>query len=129
MGWSTLASLTQPIWGAGRLQAASDAARARERTAELDYRDAVANAFKEARDALAARSESAETLRLTEVRAAADLTRLRADAGESSRLQLNEAERLALAAQAQRAEARRAAFVAQANVFRVLGGGWAVTGR
>lgn len=129
--WNTLASLTQPIWNAGRLQAASDAARARERIAELDYRDAVANAFKEARDALAARTESAETLRLTEVRAAAltraaDLTRLRADAGESSRLQLIEAERLALAAQAQRAEARRAAFVAQANVFRALGGGWGV---
>ena len=91
----------------------------------------MANAFKEARDALAARTESAETLRLTEVRAAAltraaDLTRLRADAGESSRLQLIEAERLALAAQAQRAEARRAAFVAQANVFRALGGGWGV---
>ncbi|MEO5772416.1 MAG: efflux transporter outer membrane subunit [Burkholderiaceae bacterium] len=127
--WSTLASLTQPIWGGGRLRAQSDAALARERIAELDYRDTVANAFKDARDALSARSESAEGLRLAEQRAAAltraaDLTRLRTDAGESSRLQLIDAERLALAAQAQVADARRAALLAQANVFRALGGGW-----
>lgn len=113
------------------MRASGDAALARERIAELDYRDTVANAFKEARAALGARSESAETLRLTEQRAAAltraaDVTRLSADAGESSRLQLIDAERLTLAAQAQAqlAEARRAAFVARANVFRTLGGGW-----
>jgi outer membrane protein, multidrug efflux system len=127
--WSLAASVTQPIWGAGRLDAQSDAARARERIAELDYRDSVAAAFKDAHDALGARSETAESLRLAQQRSvallkAAELTRLRYNGGESSRLQLIEAERAALAAQAAFADARRALVVAQADVYRALGGGW-----
>ncbi|MES2959009.1 MAG: efflux transporter outer membrane subunit [Pseudomonadota bacterium] len=127
--WNLLASATQPIWGGGRLRAQSDAERARERIAELDYRDSVANAFSDARNALGARSETAESLRLAEQRAsaltrAAELTRLRHNGGESSRLQLIEAERAALSAQAQVADARRAVIAAQADLYRALGGGW-----
>ena len=127
--WSLLASATQPIWGAGRLQAQSDAARARERIAELDYRDSVAAAFSDARNALAARSEAAESLRLVEQRAsaltrAAELTRLRYNGGEASRLLAIEAERASLAAQTQVADARRAMVAAQADLYRALGGGW-----
>ena len=127
--WSLLASATQPIWGAGRLQAQSDAARARERIAELDYRDSVAAAFADARNALGARSEAAESLRLAEQRAsaltrAAELTRLRYNGGEASRLLAIEAERASLAAQAQVADARRALVAAQADLYRALGGGW-----
>lgn len=127
--WNLLASATQPIWGAGRLRAQSDAERARERIAELDYRDSVAAAFGDARNALGARSETGDSLRLAEQRAsaltrAADLTRLRYNGGEASRLQLIEAERAALQAQAQVADARRALLAAQAELFRALGGGW-----
>ena len=127
--WSLAASVTQPIWGGGRLQAQSEAAQARERIAELDYRDSVAAAFKDARDALGARSETAESLRLAQQRSvasvkAAELTRLRFNGGEASRLHLIEAERAALAAQALVADARRALVVAQADVYRALGGGW-----
>lgn len=127
--WSIVASLTQPIWDGGRLGAQSDLARARQREAELDYRDTVAVAFKEARDALGARSETEESLRLAIDREraltrAAQLTALRFNGGESSRLDAIEAERFALAAQAQLAEARRAVAVAQADLFRALGGGW-----
>jgi outer membrane protein, multidrug efflux system len=135
--WSLAASATQPIWGAGRLQAQSEAARARERSAELDYIDSVTAAFKDARDTLGARSESADSLRLAQQRSvalerAAELTRLRHNGGEASRLQVIEAERAALAAQASLADARRAVFVAQADVYRAFGGGWqatATTGR
>lgn len=130
--WNLVAAATQPIWGAGRLDAQSDVARARQRLAELDYRDAVAAAFRDARDAFGARRETEQSLALAEQRStalqrAADLTRLRADGGESSRLQLLDAERAALAAQAQRTDARRAAMVAQADLFRALGGGWVAT--
>jgi multidrug efflux system outer membrane protein len=130
--WSLVASATQPIWGAGRLEAQSEAARARERIAEIDYRDSVAAAFKDARDTLGARGESAEGLRLAQQRSvalarAAELTRLRYEGGESSRLQLIEAERASLAAQASLADARRALVVAQADVYRALGGGWRET--
>jgi outer membrane protein, multidrug efflux system len=128
--WSLAASVTQPIWGAGRLQAQSEAAQAREHIAEIDYRDSVAAAFKDARDALGARSETADSLRLAQHRSAAlvkaaELTRLRYNGGESSRLQLIEAERAALAAQALVADAQRALLVAQADLYRALGGGWA----
>ncbi len=127
--WNVIASLTQPIWDGGRIAAQNDLARAREREAELDYRDTVAVAFKEARDAIGARSETQQSLRLAIERErslsrAAQLTALRFDGGESSRLDLIEAERFALAARAQVAEARRAVAVAQADLFRVLGGGW-----
>ena len=127
--WNALASATQPIWGAGRLEAQSDAARARERIAELDYRDSVANAFADARNALGARSEAAQSLRLAQARGsalarAAELTRLRYNGGEASRLQWIEAERAALNAQAQQADAHRALVAAQADLYRALGGGW-----
>jgi len=127
--WSLVASLTQPIWNAGRLDATREAVLAQQRQAELDYRDAVARAFREVRDALDAQAEASASLALARQRAdalrqASRLTQLRVDAGESSRLQAIEAERIALAAQSQLAEQQRALAASQADVFRVLGGGW-----
>jgi multidrug efflux system outer membrane protein len=127
--FSVLASLTQPIWNAGALDAQHDAAMARARQAELDYRDAAAAAFKELRDALAAHEEAQATLRLAEQREralarASELTGVRFEGGVSSRLDAIEAERAALQAQAQLADAKRALAAAQADVFRALGGGW-----
>ncbi len=128
--WNVVASVTQPIWDAGRIGAGVDAAQARRTQAELDYRDAVAVAFKEVRDALAAQDEARQTLALGRDRAtalarAAELTRLRYNAGESSRLLLIEAERATLQAQAENADTQRALVAAQAELFRALGGGWA----
>lgn len=127
--WSLVASLTQPIWNAGRLDANREAVLARQRQAELDYRDVVARAFREVRDALDAQAEASASLALTRQRAdalrqASRLTQLRVDAGESSRLNAIEAERIALAAQSQLADQQRALAAAQADVFRALGGGW-----
>lgn len=127
--WGVAASLTQPIWDGGRIGAQFDAAQARRAQAELDYRDQVAIAFKEVRDALGAYAEANATFASGQRRAqalqrAAELTRLRYDGGESSRLDVINAERLALAAQARNADAARAVTAAQADVFRALGGGW-----
>jgi multidrug efflux system outer membrane protein len=127
--WGVVASLTQPIWNGGRIDAQNDLARARQREVELDYRDTVAVAFKEVRDALVARSETESSLRfaLERERAlarAAQLQALRFNGGEASRLNVIEAERDALAAAAQVADARRAVAAAQADLYRVLGGGW-----
>jgi multidrug efflux system outer membrane protein len=127
--WSVGAALTQPIWDGGRIGAQYDAVKARRTQIELDYRDNVVNAFKEVRDALAAYSEANLTLQSGQRRAqallrAAELTRLRYNGGESSRLDVINADRLALTAQAQNADAARALTAAQANVFRALGGGW-----
>jgi hypothetical protein len=69
--WSIVASLTQPIWNAGRLDATRDTVLAQQRQAELDYRDAVANAFREVRDALDAAAETSGSLALAQQRARA----------------------------------------------------------
>jgi outer membrane protein, multidrug efflux system len=127
--WSVVASITQPIWNGGRLQAQDALVRAQQLQSELDYRDSVANAFRETRDALAALEEAqltqlSNTQRSKALERAAQLTRLRYEGGEASRLDLIEAERAALAAEAMNADARRALASAQANVFRALGGGW-----
>jgi multidrug efflux system outer membrane protein len=128
--WGVLASLTQPIWDGGRIDASNDLARARRREIEVSYRDTVANAFKEASDALAARTETEQSLRNASDREralaqAARLTKLRFDGGEESRIELIRAERVELAAQSELVDARRAVAAAQADLFRVLGGGWA----
>jgi len=130
--WGVLASLTQPIWNGGRLDAQHQLAQARRREVEIDYRDTVAAAFKEARDALGARSETELSLQsaIQQERAlsrAAQLTALRFDGGETSRIEVIRAERAQLTAQSQVADARRALAAAQADLFRVLGGGWQAT--
>jgi multidrug efflux system outer membrane protein len=129
LAWSLGAALTQPIWDGGRIGAQYDATKARRTQVELDYRDSVAVAFKEVRDALGAYGEADTTLQSGQRRAqallrAAELTRIRYNGGESSRLDVINADRLALTAQAQNADAQRALASAQANVFRALGGGW-----
>ncbi len=129
VGWNFAAALTQPIWDGGRIGAQYDATQARRTQVELDYRDSVVVAFKEVRDALGAYGEANLTLQSGQRRAqalvrAADLTRLRYNGGESSRLDVINADRLALTAQAQNADAQRALTAAQADVFRALGGGW-----
>ena len=127
--WSVVASLTQPIWNGGRLDANLDASKARQLQAELDYRDSVATAFKEVRDALGAHGEARASLvtsqrRSDALRRAAQLTRLRFQGGEASRLLVIDAERLALLAQLQVQDERRGLLSAQAEVYRALGGGW-----
>ena len=127
--WGVLASLTQPIWDGGRIEAQNEFVRARRREVEIDYRDTVAAAFKEASDALAARTETEESLRNAVEREralaqAARLTKLRFDRGEESRIELIRAERADLAARSDVVDARRDVAVAQADLFRVLGGGW-----
>jgi multidrug efflux system outer membrane protein len=89
----------------------------------------VAIAFKEVRDALAAHGEARSSLLTSQRRSdalqrAAQLTRLRFEGGESSRLLLIDAERLALLAQLQVQDERRGLLSAQAEVYRALGGGW-----
>src|SRR5262249_29867242 len=116
------------------IDAANDAAKAQRVQAELDYRDSVASAFKDARDALGAYSESRTSLdtglkRAKAFERAAELTRLRFNGGEASRLDVINAERLSLSAQAQNADAQRALAAAQADVYRAFGGGWADTQR
>ena len=61
--WSLAAGLLQPVYGAGQIAAGVDLADARTREAALAYQQAIANAFREARNAIVAQGTTREVLR------------------------------------------------------------------
>jgi len=125
--WGLAAGLTQPIFAGGRLAARSDAAKARERAALVQYEQAIRSAFGDVRSALVAQARSRESYDAETVRAAAlsetlRLARLRYENGIASQLDVLDAERGLLAARSARIEALRAHRAAVADLFRALGG-------
>ncbi|MFC5300327.1 efflux transporter outer membrane subunit [Azospira restricta] len=123
------AAITQPIWNAGRIGFNVAAAEARREQALAQYRQAVAAAFKDVRDALAAQRAArdkleAETTRAAALEKALQQARLRHDAGIASRLEVLDVERNLLAVELARIDSERAARAALADLFKALGGGW-----
>ena len=124
------AAITQPLWNAGRIRAGVGISEARRDQALAEYRKAVASAFKDVRDTLAAQSAAQETLAAEIARAAAlekalTQAQLRFDAGIASRLDVLDVERNLLAAEPARIDSERARKGALADIFKALGGGWA----
>ncbi len=127
--WRFAAALTQPLWGAGRIEAAVQAATARQHQALAQYQGAIQNAFREVRDALVGQIQAreqleAETQRVTALRETLRLAKLRYDNGLASHLDLLDAERNLLAAEQNRIDALRAQRAAIADLFKALGGSW-----
>jgi multidrug efflux system outer membrane protein len=125
--WGLAAAVTQPIFSAGRLEAQTEAARARERQLIARYQGAIQNAFREVRSALAAQTRARESFEAEESRAGAlsralRLARLRHANGLASQLEVIDAERNLLAAQVARHEALRAQRSAVADLYKALGG-------
>lgn len=125
--WQIAAGITQPIFAGGRLAARSDAAKARERAALLQYQQAIRSAFGDVRTALIAQTRSRELYDAETARAAAltetlRLARLRYENGVASQLDVLDAERNLLAARSSRIEALREHRAAIADLFRALGG-------
>jgi multidrug efflux system outer membrane protein len=125
--WQLAASVSQPIFAGGRLQARTDAAYARERAAVAQYQQAIRAAFGEVRTALVAQSRARESYEAESAREAAlaetlRLARRRYENGVASQLDVLDAERGLLAAQIARVEALRAHRAAVADLFRALGG-------
>ena len=125
--WNLVAGITQPIFAGGRLQAQTDAARARERAAIAQYEQAIRNAFGEVRSALitqarARESFEAETARELALEQTLRLARLRYQNGVASQLDVIDAERGLLAARINRIDALRKHGAAIADLFRALGG-------
>jgi multidrug efflux system outer membrane protein len=123
------ASVAQPIFNAGRLGYAVEAAEARREQALALYRQAVAGAFRDMRDALAAQAAArealaAETERAQALRVAREQANLRYEGGVASRLEVLDAERQLLQAELAETEAERAQRAAVADLFTALGGGW-----
>lgn len=127
--WQVAASLTQPIWNAGRIGSQVDAANARQRQALAQYQLAIQNAFREVRDAILAQAKTREQFDAEDKRAAAlreslRLAKLRYESGVASQLEVLDAERNLLAAELNRSGALRAQRVAIADLLKALGGGW-----
>jgi multidrug efflux system outer membrane protein len=127
--WQAAASLTQPIWNAGRVGAQVDAANARQRQALAQYQLAIQNAFRDVRDAVVAQSKTreqfdAENRRAATLREALRLAKLRYQSGVASQLDVLDAERNLLAAELNRSDALRAQRAAVADLLKALGGGW-----
>jgi len=123
------AAITQPLWSAGSVRFGVEAAEARREQALAEYRKAVASAFKDVRDTLAAQNAARETLAAETARAAAldkalKQAQLRFDAGIAGRLEVLDVERNLLAAELARIDSERARKAALADIFKALGGGW-----
>lgn len=123
------ANVSQPIFNAGRIAYLVDVADARREQALIQYKQAVANAFGDVRNALSAQDSARQVLTYESARSEAlasayKQAELRYKAGIASRLELLDVERNYLQAQLNRLDAERAQRSAVADLFKALGGGW-----
>lgn len=121
--------LVGPIFDAGRSKARVDAAKARAGEALAAHDRAAKLAFREAADAINNHTKSGEIIteqsRLIEaLRKVAKVAAERFEGGESSYLQVLDAERSLFSAELELVDARRNRLLAVVQAYRALGGGW-----
>jgi multidrug efflux system outer membrane protein len=122
-------NVSQPIFNADRIKLGVKAAEARRDQALAQYKQAVASAFADVRNALFAQESAHQTLTVESSRSKAlskayKQAELRYQAGISSRLEFLNTERNYLQAELNRINAEYAQRTAVANVFKALAGGW-----
>lgn len=127
--WNAGASLTQPIFNAGALQAEKRKALAACDEANGFYRQTVLEAFRQVADALYATQHDAETLAarteaVSQADAAWQIAARRYDAGGISHLELLEAQRKELQTALDRTNSAASRFQDSATLIQALGGGW-----
>ena len=127
--FSFAAGLTQPIFDGKRIGASVKEAQAIEDQAIAQYRQAIANAFREVQDALSAQQAAreiqvADSTRVTALQKALGLARLRYSNGVSSQLDVLDAERNLLQSEIDFIDAERLQRFAVADLFKAMGGGW-----
>ncbi len=120
-------NLTQPLWGAGRLGGQVNAAEARNDAAVAQYKIAIANAFREVQDAIAAQRAARDVVdiemrRVESLAKTWKLAKLRYENGAASQLDVIDAERGLLQAEQSRVEAERLYRFAVADLYKALGG-------
>jgi multidrug efflux system outer membrane protein len=118
--------LLAPLFAAGQIRGGVDLANARTREAAEAYQQAVANAFREVRDAIAAQGNAGEALTAQQAREAAlsrtlELARLRYDNGAVSLFEVLETERQLILARLEAIEAERDRNAAVVDLYLALG--------
>jgi len=127
--WSLGAGLFQPLFQGGRIKHSYEAAKARFDQALAQYQKAALNGYREVADSLVTieklhgvRSEQEKgVVALTD---ASKLARSRYDSGLSNYLEILIADQSLFQQELQLARTRGAEFVALAQLYRALGGGW-----
>jgi multidrug efflux system outer membrane protein len=127
--WDAAASVTQPAFTAGKLQATVRLAEAQQRQALLAYQQTIQNAFRDVSDALVAYQKTREVREQQELLAAAaqDSTRLahvRYDGGASTYLEVLTNETNYLTAELNLSQARLNEMLSLVQIYGALGGGW-----
>ena len=125
--WTLAAGLLQPLYGAGQIAAGVDLADARTREAALAYQQAIANAFRETRNAIVAQGTTREVLRAQRERERVltrglELSRLRHDGGTVSLFEYLETERQLLLVRLEAIAAERERRDAVVDLYLALGG-------
>ena len=123
------AQLLQPLFDAGRNQAALDVAQVNREIATAQYEKAIQVAFREVADALAGRATLGEQLRAQRAQAQAEAARsrlaeLRYRHGAASYLDVLDAQRSLFAAQQAALQLGAAQAQNLVTLYKVLGGGW-----
>jgi multidrug efflux system outer membrane protein len=124
--WSIGAGLLQPLFAGGQIRGGVEFADARQREAVEQYQKAVANAFREVREAIAAQTNlrEADIAQQERVRALArtsELTKLRYDNGAVSLFEYLDADRQLLAARVEAIGAERDRRAAIVDLYLALG--------
>ena len=124
--WSLAGDILQPLFAGGQITGGVDLANARTREAVELYQKAVANAFREVRDAIAAQTDlrDAANAQLERERSfvrTLDLSRLRYDNGAIDLFELLATERLLLAARLDAIDAERDRRNAIVDLYTALG--------
>lgn len=126
--WSFAPQITQPLFNHGKLRSELRLAEVRKSAAVVEYEKAVQTAFREVADGLAGRATydrqlEAQSRVVSSAERRLALSHLRYDAGQDSRLELLDAQRLLYAAQQTQLELRRNEFGNAVALYKALGGG------
>jgi multidrug efflux system outer membrane protein len=129
LAWNLGLGLLQPLIGLKAIEASVTAAEARRDGVTVQYAQTVQNAFREVHDALstnrsAQRVFTSESNRRDQLRQALSVATLRYDAGQTSFLEVLDAQRTLLAAETLRIAAARDARLSIVDFAKALGGGW-----
>jgi outer membrane protein, multidrug efflux system len=127
--WTFGASLTQPIFTAGRLRSGVRLADARQKTAMLVYQQSIQAAFRSVSDALVAYRKTREfreqeELLFQSAQDAARLSHMRYTGGVTGYLEVLTNETNAFSAELAVVQARQNELLALVQLYEALGGGW-----
>jgi len=127
--WGIAADATGPLFEGGRLVGQYRQSKAARSEAELRYRQAILNAFREVSDALVSRLELAEIREhqaheVVALETAVKLSSERYVAGKASYYEVLESQQQLFPSQLNLARTQRDQLLAVVSLYKALGGGW-----